>query len=66
MAILLSYRQDFTHGLCYISCEVVAGSRNSSMGPPGGIDLTTYHSTTELGNYKKKTYLLDTYVATSS
>ena len=30
-----SHRQDSTyHGLCYTSCEALAGTRNSSMGPP--------------------------------
>ena len=30
-----SHRQDNTyHGLCYTSCGVLAGPRNSSMGPP--------------------------------
>ena len=30
-----SHRQDSTyHGLCYTSCGVLAGMRNSSMGPP--------------------------------
>ena len=31
----LSHRQDSTyHGLCYTSRGVLAGTRNSSMGPP--------------------------------
>ena len=30
-----SHRQDSTyHGLCYTSCGALAGTRNSSMGPP--------------------------------
>ena len=30
-----SHRQDNTyHGLCYTSCGALAGTRNSSMGPP--------------------------------
>ena len=30
-----SHRQDTTyHGLCYTSCGALAGTRNSSMGPP--------------------------------
>ena len=30
-----SHRQDSTyHSLCYISCGALAGTRNSSMGPP--------------------------------
>ena len=36
------YRQDSTyHGLCYTSHGALAGTRNSSMGPPWGIDLAT-------------------------
>ena len=35
--------QDNTyHGLCYTSRGALAGRRNSSMGPPGRIDPTTY------------------------
>ena len=30
---------------CYTSCEAIAGMRNSVMGPPLGIDLTTHHTT---------------------
>ena len=31
----LSHKQDSTyHGLCYTSCGALAGTRNSSMGPP--------------------------------
>ena len=50
----LFYRQDSTyHGLCYTSHGTLAGMRNSSMGPPWGIDSTTHRtmsgcSTTEL------------------
>ena len=44
-AILLyapSHRQDSTyHSLCYTSCGSLDGTRNSSMGPPWGIDPTT-------------------------
>ena len=30
-----SHRQDDTyHGLCYASCGALAGTKNSSMGPP--------------------------------
>ena len=51
----LSHRQDCTyHGLCYTSHGALAGTRNSSMGPPWRIDPTThrimseasYHGTT--------------------
>ena len=47
-----SHRQDGTYyGLCYISCGTLAGTRNSSMGPPYGIDLMTHHtmSMSEMG-----------------
>ena len=50
-----SHRQDNTyHSLCYTSFGALAGTRNSSMGPPWRIDLTihrtiskcSYHGTT--------------------
>ena len=50
----LSHIQDNTyHSLCYTSCGALAGTRNSSVGPPWGFDLMTHHtmsrhSTTEL------------------
>ena len=38
-----SHRQDNTyHGLCYTSYGALAGTRNSSMGPPLRIDPTTH------------------------
>ena len=38
-----SYRQDNTfHSFCYTSCGTLAGMRNSSVGPPWGIDLMTH------------------------
>ena len=41
----LSYRQDSTyHGLCCTSHGALAGTRNSSMGPPWLIDPTTHHT----------------------
>ena len=46
-----SYRQDSTyHSLCYTSCGTLVGTRNTSMGPPLGIDPVTHHrcSTMEL------------------
>ena len=33
------------HSIYYISCGSLAGTRNSSMGPPSGIDLTTTNRT---------------------
>ena len=37
------HRQDSTyHCFCYTSCGALAGIRNSSMGPRGGINLTTH------------------------
>ena len=32
------------HGLCYTSRGALAGTRNSSMGPPLRFDPTTHHS----------------------
>ena len=41
--ICIAHKQDNTyHGLCYTSCGALAGTRNSSMGPPWRIDLTTH------------------------
>ena len=38
-----SHRQDYTyHGLCYINCGALAGTRHSPMGLPSGIDPTTH------------------------
>ena len=46
-----SHRQDNTyHGLCYTSRGALAGTRNSSMGPPGRIDPTTHRTMSE-GSY---------------
>ena len=43
-----SRRQDNTyHSLCYTSCGALAGTRNSSMGPPWRIDLTTHRTMSE-------------------
>ena len=43
-----SHRQDNTyHGLCYTSCGALAGTRNSSKGPPWRIDLTTHRTMSE-------------------
>ena len=40
-----SHRQDNTyHGLCYTSRGALAGTRNSSMGPPWRIDPTTHRT----------------------
>ena len=35
------------HGLCYTSRGTLAGTRNSSMGPPGKIDPTTHRTVSE-------------------
>ena len=59
-----SHKQDSTyHGFCYISffgrlipnarCKALARTRNSSMGPPWGIDPTTY--CTINGHYHRAT-----------
>ena len=43
-----SHRQDCTyHGLCYTSRGALAGTRNSSMGPPWRIDPTTHRTISE-------------------
>ena len=43
-----SHRQDNTyHSLCYTSCGTLAGTRNSSMGPPSRIDPTTHRTMSE-------------------
>ena len=43
-----SHRQDSTyHGLCYTSRGALAGTRNSSMGPPWMINPTTHHTMSE-------------------
>ena len=40
-----SHRQDNTHHvLCYTTCGALAGTRNSSMGPPWRIDPTTHRT----------------------
>ena len=40
-----SQRQYSTHhSLCYTSCRALAGTRNSSVGPPWRIDLTTHRT----------------------
>ena len=59
-----SHRQDNTHhGLCYTSRGSLAGTRNSSVGPPWRIDPTTYRivcgysATLALRIMKKQTLL---------
>ena len=43
-----SHRQDYTyHGLCYPRRGALAGTRNSSMGPPWRVDPTTYRTMSE-------------------
>ena len=43
-----SHRQDSTyHGLCYTSHGALAGTRNSSMGPPWRIDPTIHRTMSE-------------------
>ena len=38
-----SYKQDSTyHDICYTICGALAGTRNSSVVPPGGIDPMTH------------------------
>ena len=40
------------HGLCYTSRGALAGTRNSSMGPPWRIDPTTHHTTSKCSYHK--------------
>ena len=55
-----SHRQDSTyHGLCYTSRGALTGMRNSSMGPPWGIDQTTmsersYHGGTSRSFFNER------------
>ena len=58
-----SHRQDNTyHGFCYTSCGALAGTRNSSMGPPWRIapmihrtlSERSYHRTTSRSNGRVK------------
>ena len=43
-----SHTQDGTyHNLCYTSCEALAGTRNSSMGPPWKFNPTIHHTMSE-------------------
>ena len=43
-----SHRQDSTyHSLCYTSCGALAGTKNSSMGPPWWIDPMTHRTMSE-------------------
>ena len=56
-----SHRQNSTyHSLCYTSCGALVGTRNSSMGAPWGIDLTT-HSTIS-GCYTMELHLTPIYL----
>ena len=47
-----SHRQHSTyHGVCYTSRGALAGMRNSSMGPPWRIDLTTHRIMSERSHH---------------
>ena len=53
LLFLIISRDRAYHGLCDTSCGALAGSANSSMGPPTGVDPTIYRTfsglfTTEL------------------
>ena len=37
-----THQSETSHSLCHTSCGALAGTRNSSMGPPWRIDLTTH------------------------
>ena len=69
-----SHRQDNTyHGLCYTSRGALAGTRNTSMGPPLRIDLMThrimsersYHGATSRSNTYRSQCLVFTNLRTS-
>ena len=52
----ICHTQDNTyHSLCYTSHGALAGTRNSSMGPPWRIDPTTHHTMSE-HSYHRATY----------
>ena len=56
-----SHRQDSTHnGVCCTSCGALAGTRNSSMGPPWRIDPTTHRSISERYYHGATSRSLDT------
>ena len=51
-----SHRQDSTyHGLCYTSRGALAGTKNSSMGPPWRIDPTTHRTMSECSYHRATT-----------
>ena len=64
-----SHRQDITyHGLCYTSCGALAGTRNSSMGPPHEGSMThrtmserSYHGATSRSHITKMKMLYFSY-----
>ena len=37
MCIIIPWIDSTYHGLCHTSCGTLDGTRNSSMGPPGGV-----------------------------
>ena len=52
-----SHRQDSTyHGLCYTSRGALAGTRNSSMGPPRHDDCTALYSDYERLSIRRQIY----------
>ena len=59
-----SHRQDDTyHGFCYTSRGALAGTRNSSTGPPWRFVLTTHRTMSEL-SYHRATCPLHTHTQT--
>ena len=56
-----SHRQDSTyHGLCYTSRGALAGTRNSSMGPPHEGSIRTTHRTMSERSYHGATWQYET------
>ena len=50
-----SQRQDSTyHSICYTSRGALAGIRNSSMGPPWGVDPMTYNTMSNITIQQRK------------
>ena len=48
-SFICTHRQNSTYyGLCSTSCGALAGTQNSSVAPPEGIDLITYHTISRL------------------
>ena len=49
-----SFTDRIPHAFFYTSCGALAGTRNSPMGPPWRIDLTTHHTMSERSYHRAK------------